>query len=843
MSFLISEFMTYRKLTKIPWKIFNEYVFQFQNRIYRNEKNKKLLESNLDVLLKQPKILGPFLTERQIKKTFFSNPIQFQNRYKLQNLIFFPTVLTYNNYLIYKDWIQPNSFINNFLIFKKTHFYLEQKRKNINIQNESFSSDISLGFLVIQKKPIFLQKTFSSSWLLQLKAIQFIFQQPKFRNNKNFRENLDNPINAISKVQKLSFIEKGILSRETRKNSAFIGQNLKRNQNFLRKKFKHNLFSLVFEPQLENETAQDNYGKNSEANFYDAIELVFQLCQTKFWFCFFFQRNFLSNEKTLLFHYLKKLYAGVLLQNSKVFRIKNKIQQYPQKYLKKDFNYYSCEPSNFKKLNWSKVKIPLLFISNKKKLVLFYKIILFYGFYLPLFQKKIELAFLNPSSLSKLTNVKKGSKTLTLTKIFGFWSVSLINLEKRDNVKKDLINSLFDNLYLKKLALLAHYYFTFVFFTSYFVRLLFINRIDAEDKNITKFNLLNSNIIISFAKLIIFSDKNFSTSTNININHPQRFVSKINLIESISLIKNQKLLPPKYSFFLLCRNISFAHLTTKLLTFSLKKQSFFFYPFVSKKKINPIQIIKFDDQILIFSSDQKLYFKNIFCLKEIEQKLTIIKKIVYPISKGFEKNLESYRLQELLLFTKSQLNKNFCSNYLLSDYTSSTNFKKTRLDFLDFEIRIFQNRRPFFTKKKSYLIPSKKQILIHLQEIRYIIKNSKTKNQEDLISKLAPKIYQWSIYYKNVSTKKIFNYCDYLTLKLIWKWACRKHPKKSRQWIKCKYFVNLNTRNWVFGVYQKTHFSYFCLPYHVDVHLEKHSKILNRKLPYDGDFKYWSRYF
>ena len=156
--------MTSRNMTKIPWKIFNEYVFQFQNRIYRNEKNKKLLlvlQSNL-VLLKQPAIFGPFLTERRIKKTFFSNSIQFQNRYKSQNFILSKTVLTYATYLFYKTRIEQNSFVNYFFISKKTHFFIKQKEKHINIKNETVNcvSDISLSFFELQNKQTFQHKTF-----------------------------------------------------------------------------------------------------------------------------------------------------------------------------------------------------------------------------------------------------------------------------------------------------------------------------------------------------------------------------------------------------------------------------------------------------------------------------------------------------------------------------------------------------------------------------------------------------------------------------------------------------------------------------------------------------------
>ena len=124
-------------------------------------------------------------------------------------------------------------------------------------------------------------------------------------------------------------------------------------------------------------------------------------------------------------------------------------------------------------------------------------------------------------------------------------------------------------------------------------------------------------------------------------------------------------------------------------------------------------------------------------------------------------------------------------------------FSKVQFNFLGF---YFSSKN--FAKKFD-LIPSKINIRIHLMTISNIIKLSKTKTQEDILIKLTPIIRLWANQYCNVSTKKIFHYCDYVILKIIWKWACRRHPKKSKKWIKSRYFIKLNGKKWIFGLYTK----------------------------------------
>jgi RNA-directed DNA polymerase len=58
---------------------------------------------------------------------------------------------------------------------------------------------------------------------------------------------------------------------------------------------------------------------------------------------------------------------------------------------------------------------------------------------------------------------------------------------------------------------------------------------------------------------------------------------------------------------------------------------------------------------------------------------------------------------------------------------------------------------------------------------------------------------QWFWDLKVELTNKVtFAQVDHQLFTLLWQWAQRRHPKKSRWWIKDKYFRSENGNNWVF---------------------------------------------
>lgn len=90
---------------------------------------------------------------------------------------------------------------------------------------------------------------------------------------------------------------------------------------------------------------------------------------------------------------------------------------------------------------------------------------------------------------------------------------------------------------------------------------------------------------------------------------------------------------------------------------------------------------------------------------------------------------------------------------------------------------------------KSMLFPSKFQTLQYLADLKQILKKNKAQSQEVLIQKLRPFILNWCFHYRIVSNQKIMSFCDFMLFKWLWKWCCRRHSKKSQNWIRNKYFV------------------------------------------------------
>jgi len=91
-----------------------------------------------------------------------------------------------------------------------------------------------------------------------------------------------------------------------------------------------------------------------------------------------------------------------------------------------------------------------------------------------------------------------------------------------------------------------------------------------------------------------------------------------------------------------------------------------------------------------------------------------------------------------------------------------------------------------------------------LRKIRQIIKENHTAKQENVIRLLNPVIRGWANYHQNQVAKETFSKVDHFIWKMLWQWACRRHPNKPYRWIKDRYFKSEGLRNWVFGTMVKT---------------------------------------
>ncbi|WP_293139672.1 group II intron reverse transcriptase/maturase [Okeania sp. SIO3I5] len=155
-------------------------------------------------------------------------------------------------------------------------------------------------------------------------------------------------------------------------------------------------------------------------------------------------------------------------------------------------------------------------------------------------------------------------------------------------------------------------------------------------------------------------------------------------------------------------------------------------------------------------------------------------------------------------------------------------------DFLGFNVRQWKVKT---TKQgfKTLIKPSSKSIKTHYRKLADICDSHKNAPANAIIAKLNPIIRGWANYYSTVVSKEVFIKIDHLLYKRLWRWASRRHPNKSSQWVKEKYFSTVNsTRNWVLNDGE------YILNLHSDVPVKRHTKVKGTASPYDGDWTYWS---
>jgi len=157
-------------------------------------------------------------------------------------------------------------------------------------------------------------------------------------------------------------------------------------------------------------------------------------------------------------------------------------------------------------------------------------------------------------------------------------------------------------------------------------------------------------------------------------------------------------------------------------------------------------------------------------------------------------------------------------------------------DFLGQNIRKYDNGRLFIK-------PSKKSQKAFLNKVRTIINNNKQATAGNLIMQLNPVIRGWAYYHRHVVSKKTFDWIDTQIFHALWRWALRRHNKRSRRKIRKKYFKTDGNRHWVFfgeitGKGGKPR--QIRLFYAAKLPIKRHKKVTGESNPYDPS---WETYF
>ena len=153
-------------------------------------------------------------------------------------------------------------------------------------------------------------------------------------------------------------------------------------------------------------------------------------------------------------------------------------------------------------------------------------------------------------------------------------------------------------------------------------------------------------------------------------------------------------------------------------------------------------------------------------------------------------------------------------------------------DFLGFNIKRHGDK--LLTK------PSQKSVRRLLDRIREIVKSGRIKggNGHKLIDCLNPILLGWAYYYRHGASKSTFVRIDHEVWKCLWRWAQRRHPQKTKQWIKDRYFIRVGGQDWTFcdtHVDRERHLFQMAR-----MQIRRHVKVWQDANPFDPE---WRSYF
>jgi RNA-directed DNA polymerase len=166
------------------------------------------------------------------------------------------------------------------------------------------------------------------------------------------------------------------------------------------------------------------------------------------------------------------------------------------------------------------------------------------------------------------------------------------------------------------------------------------------------------------------------------------------------------------------------------------------------------------------------------------------------------------------------------------------NREKTRIvsidegfNFLGFTARKFRNGKLLIT-------PEKDKVLAHLRRIKAYLNQNKQAPVGKVVRDLAPVIRGWTLYYRHACSARTFQYADHRVWQMLWAWARRRHPTKSKGWVKARYFRPTRSRVWNFADASVPGSA--ILPWHSDTRIVRHTKVKGRASPLDPDARpYW----
>lgn len=116
-------------------------------------------------------------------------------------------------------------------------------------------------------------------------------------------------------------------------------------------------------------------------------------------------------------------------------------------------------------------------------------------------------------------------------------------------------------------------------------------------------------------------------------------------------------------------------------------------------------------------------------------------------------------------------------------------------DFLGFT---FRKRTAGSQERTLRIYPQKECINGVLRTCKGVLDRHKNVAQRDIIKVLTPHLMRWAMYYRHVDSTRTFYTVDRKLWEMLYRWAKRRHPNKSKGWVLKRYFQRTEKRKFHF---------------------------------------------
>jgi RNA-directed DNA polymerase len=140
---------------------------------------------------------------------------------------------------------------------------------------------------------------------------------------------------------------------------------------------------------------------------------------------------------------------------------------------------------------------------------------------------------------------------------------------------------------------------------------------------------------------------------------------------------------------------------------------------------------------------------------------------------------------------------------------------------------------------------SKKNMQSFFEKVRGAIRKNDSAKQVNLIGRLNPIIRGWANYHRHIVASSAFGKAAMVLWQTLWRWAKRRHSKKSNAWIADRHWHRPGTSRRYFAVMagSRARRGRAMVAYLIDpgkIPIERHIKVKSNAHPFDPQ---WRDYF